>query len=500
MDQYIGAIDQGTSSTRFIIFDRRGLVVAQDQLEHRQIYPEPGMVEHNPLEIWENTQKVMVGAFSKAGIKARQVVSIGITNQRETMVLWDRLSGKPVYNALVWQDTRTAELCEDIDRRHGAFIRQKTGLPVNTYFSASKLMYLLDTVPGARLRAERGELLAGTMDTWLLWNLSGGSRHGLHLTDVSNASRTQLMDLCTLSWCPELLNIFNIPRSILPEIRPSSSFMATARVLGHSFPIGAMIGDQQGALFGHGCFNPGEAKNTYGTGCFLLLNTGTMPQFSTNGLLSSVAYQLEGQAPVFCLEGSVAVAGALVQWLRDNIGLIASSSEIEALAAKVPNNAGVYLVPAFSGLFAPWWRPDARGTLLGLSSCTNRSHIARAALEASAYQSQDVLTAMAKDSGMPLQSLRVDGGMTVNRLLMQFQADISGIPVSRAAITETTALGAAFAAGLSAGFWADCDEIKSLGHVGETWNPQMDEQSRRAHIHDWHRAVERSFAWVEHQS
>lgn len=496
MNHYIGAIDHGTSSTRFIIFDKNGSVVAQDQLEHRQICPAPGLVEHDALEIWEMTQKVMLGALSKAGLKSSQIQALGITNQRETIVLWDRMSGRPVHNALVWQDTRTADFCKELDRRHGTSIQRKTGLPMATYFSASKLRWLLDSVPGARARAERGELLAGTMDTWLLWNLTGGNKAGVHLTDVSNASRTQLMDLSTLTWSPELLEIFHIPRKILPEIRPSSSFMGTARVLGQHFSVNAMIGDQQAALFGQTCFHQGEAKNTYGTGCFLLLNTGPMPQFSSNGLLTSIAYQLEGQAPVYCLEGSVAVAGALVRWLRDNLGIIPASTDVEALAASVPDNGGVYLVPAFSGLFAPWWRPDARGTLLGLTSFSTKAHIARAALEASAFQSQDLLDAMTRDSGVTLKSLRVDGGMTVNNVLMQFQADISGIPVTRPAVHETTALGAAFAAGLSVGYWSSLDALKALDHAGKSWQPHMDGSTRSGMMEAWHKAVNRSFGWV----
>lgn len=494
---YTAAIDQGTTSTRFIIFDARGIPVAQDQMEHRQICPQPGWVEHDPMEVWENTQKVMVGAFSKSGLKSSQVVSLGITNQRETVIVWNRHTGKPVYNALVWQDTRTEEFCRELGKTRGEDIRRLTGLPPATYFSASKLRWILHQIPGVREGCTKGEILAGTMDSWILWNLTGGPKGGVHLTDVTNASRTQVFRLETLAWDSELLELFNLPGNILPQVLPSVGDFGTARVLGYEIPVTAILGDQQSALFGQGCFEPGEAKNTYGTGCFLLMNTGQNPQLSTNGLLTTLAYQLPGQKAVYALEGSVAVAGSLIQWLRDNLRFFRDSGEVEALATSVADNGGVAVVPAFSGLFAPWWRPDARGAILGLTRFAHKGHIARAALESTAFQSLDVLEAMAKDAGAPLKTLKVDGGMTVNNLLMQFQADVLGIPVIRPLVAETTALGAALASGLGSGFYQRLEDIKTFWQAERQWNPTLDREKQEDLIRRWHKAVEKSLGWED---
>jgi glycerol kinase len=492
VSRYVGAIDQGTTSTRFIVFDRASETITSAQMEHQQIYPQPGWVEHDPLEIWHNTQSVIVAALGSANLTARDLVAVGITNQRETTLLWDRRTGEPVHNAVVWQDTRVDPLVAEYARAGGQDrFRAQTGLPLASYFSALKLRWLLDNVPDARHRAEAGDLAFGTIDTWLLWQLSGQ-----HLTDVTNASRTQLMDLATLDWDDALLSAFGIPRTVLPRIAPSSAVYATARGVLDGVPIGGVLGDQHAALMGQACFTPGEAKNTYGTGCFLLMNTGETPVASTSGLVTTVAYQLGGQKPRYALEGSIAVTGALVQWLRDNLGLIKSSAEIEALAASVTDNGDVYFVPAFSGLYAPWWRSDARGIIAGLTRYVTAGHIARAALEATAYQTLDVIEAMQRDSGIPISSLRVDGGMVVNALLMQFQADILNVPVLRPRTIETTALGAAYAAGLAVGYWHDTDDLMRNWGVTHTWRPAMTDERRMACVASWRKAVGRSFDWA----
>ena len=492
MTRYIGAIDQGTTSSRFIVFDRSGETIATAQMEHRQIYPQPGWVEHDPLEIWRNTQAVVAEALHSAGLTARDHAAVGITNQRETTLLWDRTTGQPVHNALVWQDTRVDPMVAEFSRDGGQDrFRAQTGLPLASYFSALKLRWLLDNVPGARRRAEAGDLLFGTIDSWLLFRLCG-----LHLTDVTNASRTQMMNLATLDWDDALLAAFGIPRAVLPRIVPSSSVYGTARAPLDGVPIAGMLGDQHAALMGQACFAPGEAKNTYGTGCFLLMNTGETPVASKSGLVTTLAYQLEGKKPCYALEGSIAVTGALVQWLRDNLGLIRSSADIESLAASVADNGDIYIVPAFSGLYAPWWRADARGVIAGLTRYATAGHIARAALEATAYQTLDVIEAMQRDSGIPISTLRVDGGMVVNALLMQFQADILGVPVLRPRTIETTALGAAYAAGLAVGYWKDTDDLVRNWGVTQSWTPAMRQERRAALTASWHKAVTRSFDWT----
>jgi glycerol kinase len=492
MTRYIGAIDQGTTSTRFIVFDRGGEAITTAQMEHRQIYPQPGWVEHDPLEIWRNTQAVITEALRLADLSPRDLAAVGITNQRETTLLWDRASGQPIYNALVWQDTRVDPLVAAYARDGGQDrFRAQTGLPLASYFSALKLRWLLDNVPGARRRAEAGDLAFGTIDSWLLWQLTGE-----HITDVTNASRTQLMHLATLQWDPDLLAAFDIPAAVLPRIGASSARHGTARGALDGVPIAGVLGDQHAALMGQACFRPGEAKNTYGTGCFLLMHTGEAPVVSQSGLITTVAYQLEGQKPCYALEGSIAVTGALVQWLRDNLGLIKASADIEALAASVPDNGDVYLVPAFSGLYAPYWRGDARGVIAGLTRFANAGHIARAALEATAYQTLDVIGAMQRDSGIPISTLRVDGGMVVNSLLMQFQADILDVPVLRPRTIETTALGAAYAAGLAVGYWQGTDDLVRNWGVTQTWAPTMDEERRTALTASWRKAVARSFDWA----
>ncbi|MDQ7800742.1 MAG: glycerol kinase GlpK [Armatimonadota bacterium] len=497
--RYVGAVDQGTSSTRFLVFDERGRVVASAQEEHRQITPQPGWVEHDPVEIWERTRQVVRRACSQAGITPRDLAAVGVTNQRETTVVWERATGRPVANAVVWQDTRTDTLCRELSRTGGVDrFRERTGLPVATYFSGPKLRWILDHTPGAQQAAERGELLFGTVDTWLLWWLTGGPAGGVHVTDVTNASRTLLMNLHTLDWDDGILRELGIPRAMLPEIRSSCEVYGEAVVEELSgVLVAADLGDQQAALFGQTCFSPGEAKNTYGTGCFLLLNTGPQPVASRHGLLTTVAYQLCGSPPAYALEGSVAIAGAAVQWLRDNLGLIRTSPEVEELARSVEDNGGVYFVPAFSGLFAPHWRSDARGVIVGLTRHTHRGHIARATLEATAYQTREVLEAMVRDSGVRPPALRVDGGMVRNQLLMQFQADVLGIPVVRAAVQETTALGAAYAAGLAVGVWKDLDELRSLWAADRSWQPAMPAEAREALYRRWLRAVERTFGWLE---
>ncbi len=489
--KYVGAIDQGTTSTRFIVFDRLGAKIVSAQMEHKQIFPRPGWVEHDPVEIWHNTKAVIGRALAEAGLGRRDLAAVGITNQRETTMLWDR-AGVPVHNAVVWQDTRVDTLVAAYGQDGGQDrFRGKTGLPLATYFSALKLRWLLDHVPGARARAEAGDLLFGTIDSWLAWNLFGA-----HITDVTNASRTQLMDLRTLDWDNELLRAFAIPRAVLPRIVPSSAVYGQARGVLDGVTVSGILGDQQAALVGQACFQPGEAKNTYGTGCFLLMNTGEMPIASTAGLLTTVAYRF-GDAPAcYALEGSIAVAGALVQWLRDNLKLIRSSAEIEALAASVPDNGDVYVVPAFSGLYAPYWRPDARGVIAGLTRFATGGHIARAALEATAYQTLDVLAAMERDSGIPMATLRVDGGMVVNELLMQFQSDLLNLPVVRPRCIETTALGAAYAAGLAVGYWRGTEDLVRNWAVGQSWQPAMDPDRRAALKSQWKKAVSRSFDWI----
>ncbi|MBV8612382.1 MAG: glycerol kinase GlpK [Acetobacteraceae bacterium] len=489
--RYIGALDQGTTSTRFAVFDRAGAIVASAQREHRQIYPRPGWVEHDPAEIWETAQAVIVEALADGGLAPRDLAALGIANQRETTLLWERATGRPVHNALVWQDTRTDPLAAELARDGGADrFRDATGLPLASYFSALKLRWLLDTVPGARARAEAGDLLFGTVDTWLLWNLAG-----LHVTDVTNASRTQLMNLRSLAWDEALLGAFGVPRAALPAIVPSSGVLGAARGLLAGVPVAGVLGDQQAALFGQGCFDPGEAKGTYGTGCFLLMNTGEAPVASGHGLLTTLAYQRAGEAPRYALEGSIAVTGALVQWLRDNLGLIRASGEVEALAGSVPDNGGVYFVPAFSGLYAPHWRADARGIIAGLTGYARAAHIARAALEATAFQVVDVVRAMEEDTGTTLRALRADGGMTTNGLLMQFQADMLDVPVVRPRVIETTALGAAYAAGLAVGYWRGLDEVREHWEAARTWTPLMDAGRREGLTQSWRRAVARSFGW-----
>jgi len=495
MADYIGTIDQGTTSTRFIVFDRRGKVAACAQKEHRQIYPAPGWVEHDPEEIWSRTEEVAREAMARAGLRPAGLAAIGITNQRETTVLWDRATGRPVANALVWQDTRVGDAVGEMARAGGADrFRRQTGLPLSTYFSSLKIRWLLEHVPGARERAEAGELLFGTIDTFLLWRLTGG----LHATDCTNASRTQLMNLETLDWDPDLLNAFGIPRQILPQIRSSSEIygQATLDALA-GVPVAGILGDQQAALVGQTCFAPGEAKNTYGTGCFLLMNTGRAAVPSNYGLLTTVAFRLGAQPPCYALEGSVAITGALVQWLRDNFGLISRSPEVEDLARTVEDNGGVYFVPAFSGLYAPYWKYNARGVIAGLTRYSNRGHLARAVLEATAFQTREVVEAMEKDAGVPLKILRTDGGMVDNDLLMQFQADILDRPVVRPAVKEITALGAAYAAGLAVGFYRDIEELKSQWSVDRTWQPHMEAARRERMYRFWKKAVTRSFDWLE---
>ena len=486
---YVGAIDQGTTSTRFAIVDEGGRIVAMDQREHRQIYPQPGWVEHDPAELVERTSEVVAGALGRAGITAADLVAVGITNQRETTIAWDRSSGTALGPAIVWQDTRTDRLVADLAGTAGPDrFRGVTGLPLATYFSGPKMTWMLDEVAGLRKRADAGDAVFGTVDSWLLWNLTGE-----HLTDPTNASRTMLMSLDTLDWDDSLCEAFGVPRAVLPAIRPSVSVFGEGSGILAGVPIAGVLGDQQAALFGQTCFAPGDAKNTYGTGCFLLLNTGERPVPSTHGLLSTVAYSIEGRPAVYALEGSVAIAGAAVQWLRDGLRLIPEAGGIEALAASVIDNGGVYFVPAFNGLFAPYWRSDARGVITGLTRYATAGHVARATLEATAYQTADILGAMEADSGVALATLFVDGGMVANELLMQFQADVLGVPVARPVVAETTALGAAFAAGLAVGFFSGLDEVGSLWAEDRRWVPRMGEEERRRLLASWHRSVERAF-------
>jgi glycerol kinase len=498
MSKYIGAIDQGTTSSRFILFDHAGDIVSVAQKEHEQIYEKPGWVEHDPAEIWRNTQEVVGTALAQENLNRSNVAAIGITNQRETTVLWDPKTGRPLHNALVWQDTRVNELVAAYTADGGQDrFRAQTGLPLASYFSGLKLQWLLDNVPNARAMAEAGEAIFGTIDSWVVWNLTGGPDGGLHVTDVTNASRTQLMNLETLDWDDELLAAFKIPRAVLPRIVPSSEVYGASKLTTLTdVPVAGILGDQQAALVGQACLEAGEAKNTYGTGCFLLMNTGTKPRQSTQGLLTTVGYQFGNDEAHYALEGSVAITGALVQWLRDNLGLISDSAEIEALAREAEDNGDVYFVPAFSGLYAPHWKESARGVIAGLTRYANKSHIARAALEATAYQTREVLDAMERDSGIPIQELRVDGGMVANELLMQFQADILDAPVVRPKISETTALGAAYAAGLAVGYWSSAEEIKTNWAVDKTWTPAMDDAERQKLYASWQKAVTRSFDWV----
>jgi glycerol kinase len=494
MADFIGAIDQGTTSTRFLVFDRGGNIVASAQKEHQQIYPQPGWVEHDPEEIWFRTREVIGEAMAQRGLKPAGLAAMGIANQRETTVLWNRKTGKPLANAIVWQDTRVGDDIAEFARQGGPDrFRAKTGLPLATYFSALKIRWLLDHIPGARLQADAGEVLFGNIDTFLLWHLTG-----LHLTDCTNASRTQLMNLRTLDWDLELLSAFAIPRQILPEIRSSSEVYGAATLEAVAgVPVAGILGDQQAALVGQTCFQAGEAKNTYGTGCFLLMNTGREIVHSKHGLLTTVAFQLRGQAAHYALEGSVAITGALVQWVRDNFGLITTSPEIESLARLVEDNGGVYFVPAFSGLYAPYWKHNARGVIAGLTRYSNKSHLARAVLEATAFQTREVVEAMEKDSGVQLAVLRTDGGMVGNELLMQFQADILDRTVVRPAVKETTALGAAYAAGLATGYYANVDDLRAQWSVDQTWKPQMDAARRERMYGFWKKAVTRSFDWLE---
>jgi glycerol kinase len=496
---YLGAIDQGTTSTRFIVFDRGGRIVASEQREHEQIYPKPGWVEHDAEEIWRRTQEVIAGALQKRALQPSDLAAIGITNQRETTVVWERKTGKPLHNAIVWQDTRVADDVAEFARSGGQDrFRQSTGLPLTTYFSGLKIRWLLENIAGLRKRAEAGEVLFGNIDTFLVWHLTGGADGGIHITDVTNASRTQLMNLKTLDWDDNMLSAFDIPRAMLPAIRSSSEVYGTATesVL-QGVTIAGILGDQQAALVGQTCFRAGEAKNTYGTGCFLLMNTAEQAVASTHGLLTTLAYRLGQQPAVYALEGSIAITGALVQWLRDNLGLIQKSSDVETLAFSVTDNGGVYFVPAFSGLYAPYWKDSARGVIAGLTRFAGKGHIARAVLEATAFQTREVLEAMERDSKIALDSLRVDGGMVENNLLMQFQADILNRPVVRPVIKETTALGAAYAAGLAVGFYQNVDDLRSNWAVDHTWHPNLESGKREAMYRLWKKAVTRSFDWVE---
>jgi glycerol kinase len=503
MNKFIASIDQGTTSTRCILFDHSGRVICSAQREHRQIYPQPGWVEHDPVEIWQRTQEVIQEVLVTGNINPGEIIAVGVTNQRETTVVWDRNTGIPMYNAIVWQDTRTKRICDELANDGGQDrFREKVGLPLTTYFSGPKITWMLENISPLRSAVEHGDAVFGNIDSWIIWWLTGGPNHGVHITDVSNASRTMLMDLASLDWDDEILNTFNIPRMMLPQIVPSSDLHYYGTTLRDgpfkaSIPICGDLGDQQAALVGQACFNPGEAKNTYGTGCFMLLNTGSEAIQSNHGLLTTLAYKMGDAPAVYALEGSIAIAGALVQWIRDNLGLITKSADIEELATRVKDNGGIYFVPAFSGLFAPYWRSDARGVIVGLTRYINKGHLARAALEATAYQTREVLDAMEADSGVKLRSLKVDGGMVHNQLLMQFQADILGVPVVRPKIAETTALGAAYAAGLAVGYWANLDDLRSNWQISQTWEPQMESSQREKLFTGWLKAVERTLNWVD---
>ncbi len=499
MGKYVAAIDQGTTSTRFMVFDHSGKVVGYDQKEHEQIFPKPGWVEHDPLEIIQATRDVITGAINKLRLDVKEIEAIGITNQRETAVVWDKLTGKPVYNAIVWQDTRTDLICNELEKDGGQDrFREKVGLPLATYFSGMKVKWILDNDPSLLARAEKGEILFGNIDTWVIWNLTGGPQGGVHITDVTNASRTFMMNLETLDWDPEMLEVLGVPRAMLPDIKASS------QVYGYckggeldGIPVAGDLGDQQAALFGQTCYSPGEAKNTYGTGCFMLMNTGTEPIQSKNGLLTTLGYKIGNEPAVYALEGSIAITGALVQWLRDNLKMIEKSSDIELLANSVEDSGGIYFVPAFSGLFAPYWKSDARGAIVGLTRYVNAGHLARAVLEATAYQTAEVLEAMNKDSGVDLTALKVDGGMVFNEVLMQFQSDILGVPVIRPTVAETTALGAAYAAGLAVGFWEKVEDLRANWGKDKEWEPKMDAETREKLYKGWKKAVTRTFDWVE---
>ncbi|MEO6472552.1 MAG: glycerol kinase GlpK [Aeromicrobium sp.] len=502
MADFVGAIDQGTTSTRFMLFDHSGNEVGKHQLEHEQILPQAGWVEHSPVEIWERTRSVIQTTMIKLGLAASDLAALGVTNQRETTVVWNRKTGRPYYNAIVWQDTRTDRIASALEREgKGDVIREKAGLPPATYFSGGKIQWILENVDGVRAAAEAGDALFGNTDSWVMWNLTGGIDGGVHITDVTNASRTMLMNLETLEWDDELLGFFNIPRAMLPEIKPSSDPNQYGQVAAPEgfagIPLTGILGDQQAAMFGQVCFEPGEAKNTYGTGNFMLLNTGTELVRSKNGLLSTVCYQIGEDKPVYALEGSIAVTGSAVQWLRDQLGIISGAGEIEALAGSVKDNGGVYFVPAFSGLFAPYWRSDARGAIVGLSRFNTNAHLARATLEAICYQSRDVSEAMEADSGVHLDVLKVDGGVTVNDLCMQLQADVLGVPVSRPVVAETTALGAAYAAGLAVGFWKDTSELRDNWNESKRWMPEWSDEQRTEGYVGWKKAVDRTLDWVD---
>lgn len=499
MAAYLGAIDQGTTSTRFVVFDRFGRIVSIAQKEHEQIFPTPGWIEHDPDEIWRRTQEVIEEAMRAKELRAEDLAAIGITNQRETTIVWNRKSGRPVYNALVWQDTRVDDAVAEFSQEGGQDrFREKTGLPLATYFSGLKIRWILKNIQGAQKAAEAGELLFGTVDSFLVWKLTGGADGGMHVTDVTNASRTQLMNLQTLAWDPEMLKAYGIPEKMLPKIVSSSEVYGKARLGSiQDVSIAGILGDQQAALVGQTCFNAGEAKNTYGTGCFMLENTGTEAVHSKSGLLTTVAYKFGDQPAHYALEGSIAYTGALVQWLRDNLGLIQKSGDIESLARTVRDNGGVYFVPAFSGLYAPYWRSNARGVIAGLTRFANKGHLARAILEATAFQTREVLEAMEKDSRIRLKVLRADGGMVGNELLMQFQSDILNLPVVCPIIKETTALGAAYAAGLAVGYYRDTDDLRANWAVDRAWTPNMDEETRESLYKTWKKAVTRSFDWIE---
>ncbi len=503
MADFVGAIDQGTTSSRFMVFDHGGNEIARHQLEHEQILPQAGWVEHNPAEIWDRTSTAVRSCLAGANLDASDLAAVGITNQRETAVVWNKVTGRPYYNAIVWQDTRTDKIASALDRDgRGDVIRRKAGLPPATYFSGGKIQWILENVDGVREAAEKGDAIFGNTDTWTIWNLTGGVDGGSHVTDPTNASRTMLMDLETLDWDDELLGFFDIPRSMLPEIRPSSTSDGYGETLA-SGPLGGVVpltgdlGDQQAATVGQVCYDPGQAKNTYGTGNFMLLNTGEELVRSDNGLLTTVCYQFGDDKPIYALEGSIAVTGSAIQWLRDQLGIIDDASESETFANKVDDNGGISFVPAFSGLFAPYWRSDARGAIVGLSRFNNKNHIARAALEAICYQSRDVVDAMAQDSGVDLEVLKVDGGITANSLCMQIQADVLGVPVSKPEVAETTALGAAYAAGLAVGFWANTDELRENWNEDKRWEPTWSEDQREEGYAQWKKAVERTLDWVD---
>jgi glycerol kinase len=481
-----------------MVFDHAGKVISIDQKEHEQIFPQPGWVEHSPTEIWDRTQEVVKGALEKGSLSTSDLAAVGVTNQRETTVVWNKKTGTPVHNAIVWQDTRTDRICDELARDGGQDrFRQKVGLPLATYFSGPKIKWMIDNVPGVREGAESGDIVFGNMDTWVVWNLTGGPDGGVHITDPTNASRTMLMNLATLDWDDEILDTMGVPRAMLPEIKSSSMEYAKAKGVLDGIPVAGILGDQQAAVFGQTCFSVGEAKNTYGTGNFLLLNTGTEPVQSKNGLLTTVGYKIGEQDAVYCLEGAIAVTGSLVQWLRDNIGLFSDAPEIEGLAKTVDDNGGAYFVPAFSGLFAPYWRGDARGAIVGLTRYVNKGHLARAVLEATAFQTKEVVDAMNADSGVELESLKVDGGMVQNDLLMQFQADILDVPVIRPKVAETTSLGAAYAAGLAVGFWGEIEDLRANWGKDHEWTPAMDADRRDREYRMWKKAVTRTFDWVE---